>query len=432
MNLARVLHWRILWALLALAGSGIAAPARGTPQLCIDHDVISFGNHLLGTTTSATIVVSNCGDQSWSFTDVSVDPATGPAFQVPTTCTTGLTLTPGGACTASVLFAPVINGQTSGGLWLRNSTANAPQELLTFYGRGIDAQAGTASLAFVPANAAFGAQILNFQSAPLMVELHNDGPAALTPTKFVLNGPAAYDYSAVFDTCQVDVPIPAGMGCTLALYFQPEATGARLANLVIDSPQLEALAILEISGTGATTASAKVDVVEFYNQSLDHYFMSARASDITALDSGRFPGWARTGQSFKAYATQVPGSTSPVCRFYIPPQHGDSHFFSAQPADCAFLVVAAADPVNFPSFSGYVEEDAAAFAVTLPDATGACPGSTVPVFRMWNQRFDSDHRYTTSQEIVAEMLARNYVIEGAPPNHASMCAAIPDAVVSTP
>ena len=40
----------------------------------------------------------------------------------------------------------------------------------------------------------------------------------------------------------------------------------------------------------------------------------------------------------------------------------------------------------------------------LPDpATGACPAGTVPVYRLWNQRADSNHRYTTDPGIKAYM-----------------------------
>jgi hypothetical protein len=169
--------------------------------------------------------------------------------------------------------------------------------------------------------------------------------------------------------------------------------------------------------------AATVPVVEYYHQALDHYFITASASDISLLDGGAFPGWQRTGQTFHAYPTQSIASLSPVCRFFIPPQHGDSHFFSAANADCAFLLMAAANPASYPNFSGYVEEYAAAFYVALPDAAGACPAGTVPVFRLWNQRVDSNHRYTTSAAIVAQMQARNYALEGATPNFASMCAA---------
>jgi len=172
----------------------------------------------------------------------------------------------------------------------------------------------------------------------------------------------------------------------------------------------------------ALAALGPVSVVEYYNPPLDHYFMTASASDISLLDAGAFPGWARSGQAFRAYPIQAPSAMSPVCRFFIPPQHGDSHFFSADAADCAFLLMAAANPAAYPSFSGYIEEHAAAFYVALPNAAGACPIGTVPVFRLWNQRFDSNHRYTTSPAIVAQMKARNYVLEGAAPNFAAMCA----------
>jgi len=166
-----------------------------------------------------------------------------------------------------------------------------------------------------------------------------------------------------------------------------------------------------------------VSVVEYYHPTLDHYFITASPGDISLLDGGAFPGWARTGQSFRAYPTQSSASQSPVCRFFIPPQHGDSHFFSAASADCAFLLMAAANPATYPNFSGYIEEYAAAFYVALPDATGACPAGTVPVFRLWNQRVDSNHRYSTSSATVAQMQARNYVLEGNAPNFAAMCAA---------
>ena len=48
----------------------------------------------------------------------------------------------------------------------------------------------------------------------------------------------------------------------------------------------------------------------------------------------------------------------------------------------------------------------------------------MPVFRLWNQRFDSNHRYTTSQVLVAQMQAKGYVLEGERPNLAVMCAAM--------
>ena len=70
-----------------------------------------------------------------------------------------------------------------------------------------------------------------------------------------------------------------------------------------------------------------VELVEYLNPSLDHYFITWAAGEIAILDAGTTSrGWQRTGHTFKTYPTAQPASSS-VCRYYLPPQYGDSHFF---------------------------------------------------------------------------------------------------------
>src|SRR4051812_12478073 len=89
-----------------------------------------------------------------------------------------------------------------------------------------------------------------------------------------------------------------------------------------------------LAGFAAVDARATtVQVIEYYNSSQDHYFVSSLAPDIEALDSGKLQGWKRTGRIFEAYDVAT-GNASPVCRFYIPPALGDSHFYSASPTEC--------------------------------------------------------------------------------------------------
>jgi len=154
--------------------------------------------------------------------------------------------------------------------------------------------------------------------------------------------------------------------------------------------------------------------IEYYHATLDHYFISALDADIAALDSGALKGWARTGRSFPVYAAAT-GGASPVCRFYLPPANGDSHFYSASPAECAEV------KAKFPTF---VYEASDVFHVALPDTTtGACPAGTTPVYRLWNARADSNHRYTIDATVRAEMLAKGYIPEGYGPLGVAMCAA---------
>ena len=160
-------------------------------------------------------------------------------------------------------------------------------------------------------------------------------------------------------------------------------------------------------------APAKTAVVEYYHAALDHYFVSALAADIAALDSGKLAGWARTGRTFNAYADAAPG-TSPVCRFYLPPAVGDSHFYSASPAECAEVAA------KFPAF---VLEATAVMHIGLPDPdTGDCQEGLVRVYRLWNARADSNHRYTADPAERAAMVARGYVAEGYGPDATIMCA----------
>ena len=405
----RVFHLSFLLVLLAFV---VPTDAAALGRICTSNDTFTFGDRAVGSSTTANATVTNCGDAPWSFTDVSVHPATGTAFQVTSTCTTGLTIAPGAACTVTVRFAPTTPGQTSGGLWLHNTTPT-PDQLITFYGRGVDGQSGSASLAFVPATADFAGQAVGTQSAPLSVELHNRGPAALTLSAMVLNGPEAYDFLGFHDTCQLGTPIAAGASCHISLYFKPQGAGIRRANLVIDSPQLASLAILQISGIATMTTATTVDVIEFYDTSQDHYFMSSLQPDIDALDSHKFSGWVRTGLTFKAYPQPTPGA-SPVCRFYIPPAQGDSHFFSASAIECAQT------QLTFPTFT---LETSNAMYMDLPDTTtGICPPGDVPIYRLWNGRLDSNHRYTADIGIRAQMVAKGWIAEGYGPDQVIMCA----------
>jgi hypothetical protein len=157
----------------------------------------------------------------------------------------------------------------------------------------------------------------------------------------------------------------------------------------------------------------KVAAIEFYAASLDHYFMSPLQAEIDVLDMGKIPGWARTGQSFLVYSQAQPGA-NPVCRFYLPPAYGDSHFFSASPAECAAV------QARYPFF---VLESSALFYILLPDTvTGACPAGSSPVYRVWDQRVDTNHRYMTSRAIRDQMVAAGWVAEGYGSDAVIMCA----------
>ena len=74
--------------------------------------------------------------------------------------------------------------------------------------------------------------------------------------------------------------------------------------------------------------------------------------------------------------------------------------------------------------SGYILETSEAFSVALPDASGTCPNNWQAVYRLWNNRVDSNHRYTTDPAVKAMMVGRGYVAEGYGADAVSMCSPI--------
>jgi hypothetical protein len=177
------------------------------------------------------------------------------------------------------------------------------------------------------------------------------------------------------------------------------------------------LAALALCLTAATSYAGVA--VEYYHTAFDHYFITADPAEQAALDSGRFKGWVRSGFKFDVLdaGTNAPGST-PVCRFYGLPAAGlDSHFYSASPAECAAVAV---------KFAGAWQlESTEVFRAVLPSATGVCPGGTAPVYRSWNQRTDSNHRYTVSPQVQFSQVLSGWLPEGYNAEGVAMCTTAP-------
>jgi len=265
------------------------------------------------------------------------------------------------------------------------------------------------------------------------ITLPNDLPGSSTANSFALIGTRQYPGDLVdFELPQGFLPTDGGTlvfaGVDVWDYQDLPANGYTVltrADGPTTNPAGSPSDLLVRSFTGRVVGLLAImdPVIEYYNKALDHYFISASQPDIDALDSGRIPGWKRTGELFTAWTAPlvfVPpwGAQSPpgmgrVCRLYIPPSQGDSHFFSASPAECSAARTAHPD---------YLIETDNAFYASVPDpATGACGYDQLAVYRLWNQRIDSNHRYTVSPAIRDFMLTQGYVAEGSGPDRVAMC-----------
>jgi hypothetical protein len=265
------------------------------------------------------------------------------------------------------------------------------------------------------------------------ITLPNDLPGSSTANSFALIGTRQYPGDLVdFDLPQGFLPTDGGTlvfaGVDVWDYQELPANGYTVltrADGPTTNPAGSPSDLLVRSFTGRVVGLLAImdPVIEYYNKALDHYFISASQPDIDALDSGRIPGWKRTGELFTAWTTplvsvppfgaQSPPGMGPVCRLYIPPGEGDSHFFSASPTECE--ATRAAHPA-------YLTEADSAFYASLPNpVTGTCGYDQQAVYRLWNQRIDSNHRYTVSPALRDFMLTQGYVAEGSGPDRVAMC-----------
>jgi hypothetical protein len=163
-------------------------------------------------------------------------------------------------------------------------------------------------------------------------------------------------------------------------------------------------------------------LTEFYHAGLDHYFMTGRADEVARLKSGAIPGWETTGKGLYVSSRSFYEGYFPVCRYLLLRASGYSHFFSGSADECNALA----------GGEGNVLESATAFYVGMP-ADGVCAatgrnlwgGSGLigePVYRLWNGRPDTNHRFVTDRAERDAMIARGWIPEGQGLDGVAMCA----------
>ncbi len=394
-------------ATISVSGTGVAVPL--APALTLSTVALTFGNVNVGSASPVqTITVSNSGGGTLILTALTAGGANSAEFPRTGTCTATSALPAGQNCTLVYQFVPAAVGGRTATLSI---VSNAGSASATLAGTGVTAVPAPV-LDVSSMELALGTVNVGSASPTQAVTLTNTGSGTLSLSALTLGGAHPADFIRG-GTCSIGTNLTSTQSCTVTMLFAPAVIGARSATLAIASNG--GTKVVTLSGTGATAAGALASVIEYYHAGLDHYFVSALAADIAALDSGQFKGWSRTGKNFNAFITAQPG-TSPVCRFYLPPVHGDSHFFSASPDECAQVLV---------KFPGFTYESAAAMYEFLPDTTtGSCPANTVPLYRLWNQRVDSNHRYTIDRFIRDQMVAQGFVREGYGPEAVAMCTPI--------
>jgi hypothetical protein len=181
---------------------------------------------------------------------------------------------------------------------------------------------------------------------------------------------------------------------------------------------------------GPEDGEGLIEVVEYYNTILEHYFITGSAGEKTIIEQGGAgAGWQRTGESFMAWnVNSLPddadwtarntwrAETTNVCRFYGSQVLGpNSHFYSDTALECRMLQdlqEATPDDQSRWNFEGWGMS-------VIPRAASdsqPCPENASPVYRAYNNGFalgkDSNHRYMTDPALVATMQEQGWIDEG--------------------
>ena len=400
-----------LWALLALA----ALPATASAA-AIDFSRTQLNGFHAPFSEAASpqlVVVTNVGNDPLQIGNVNLTGSQAANFTLNGRCAIGnVTLKPGERCLVEIVFQAFAS--SSANLVINSNAPGSPHSLL-LSGRLAETAVGVpyALATFTPPYLDFGAQATGSPTTAWPIALASAGRnRAFAITGIGVGGRHPGDFT-VTSTCQAGAGLPVGGGCTFAVVFAPSAPGPRSAEIYIKEATQAVAFPLALAGVGGVAGpSVPVTVVEYYNASLDHYFITWVVAEQAILDAGNTPTrWLRTGASFKAYSTLQTG-TSTVCRYYIPSAKGDSHFFGRGLAECN------ATGLANPSF---VQEEPNFMRMFLPTA-GVCPAGTMPIYRVFSNRADANHRYMTERATRDQMTGRGWLAEGDGPDLVVMCA----------
>jgi Abnormal spindle-like microcephaly-assoc'd, ASPM-SPD-2-Hydin/Beta-propeller repeat len=220
-----------------LSSLNLAIPA---PSVCLSSWSVKFGTVPALTTTSQSLMLTNCGNAPLHLMSYT---SSFPTFAATGNCSE---VAAGATCTIQVSFSPTNSTALTGSITLADDTA-IPTQTVAVSGQGL-----AGGLVPYPTSLNLGNLLVGTQGAPVQLFLGNAGTAPLVISAVTTSG----DFSLAANGCTAPIG-PSTSSCPLSLQFTPTAEGARTGTVTITSndptyPQLS----VPLSGVGDTVYAA--------------------------------------------------------------------------------------------------------------------------------------------------------------------------------
>ena len=264
-----------------------------SPGISISPNTLNFGL-VDAKLTSAPQQLTLTNSQSFAVTVPApiLSGAGASQFLVTDNCST---IQPGTSCQASVVFAPTLNGNQAATLTFQNGGTPVTEIPVALAGLG-NPVPGFSNHNIVPS---FGSVPRGTSSAPVALNIWNDGPVAAPMPAFTVTGTNASEYVATaWPNCAMVAPNGV---CTISIVFSPAGGETRSATLSFDS--------------GATIPTTVVVALNGYG--LDFTVTTSGASTQT-ISSGQSASYSVLMQTNETYSPTLTISCQAVGASYGP------------------------------------------------------------------------------------------------------------------
>jgi len=210
------------------------------PAIQVSANALSFGNDVVGTTTSQSLIITNNGTATLTINQINESGSefTASGFTLP------LNLNAGQQTTINVAFVPTSVGAATGSISIVSNAPTSPTSI-TLSGSGI---AATYILGISPTSLTFGSVTTGTSSTPQTITITDSGNSNVTISQITLSG-AGYTITGG----STPVTLTPTQNLILSVGFSPTVAGSANGSISIASNATGSPAAIALSGTGVAS-----------------------------------------------------------------------------------------------------------------------------------------------------------------------------------